>query len=868
MKIDHAASSPELLATAPPAAPPEHAIADTPSDGEHTERPTRSLKPAQVTLLRFGVPLLLTALLTLAALWPHASFGLDVGFPGDQVFLGNAHGDERLAEYTYRWTGKGGAPTTVTVPGWGAIRRAQVTIRAQALQEVAPRELRLLVAGQQVGTMQVTGAMAEATTEIVIPPGSTTSDLTLALDVPTSKVAGDNRDLGIKLDTIRLKPLERDAGAFWRGLWPHWFGALALVAALLLLIGGAGGRLATGGRYVTALVVSVALAVALPWSLALLPATLWATAAALAVRWRVRLLGWLAAGWAALDRPRVAFWVMVGGIALYIVVVLPHLLNVPWINHADYADNAVVARNLVQGRGFSVDYVAQFYRDWPTVRHPAETWPPLQPLMIAVAFAVFGASVGVAKLPNLLIMVGLLVLVFRVGRSLWSPRVGLLAALIVAFNPALFDGVVYPLNDTAFTLLSFGCLVLLGLLGESWVERPLGPPMPGGEGLLATPQDSEEAPTLLTPRPPQNWGAGGALPRWLLLGVLGGLLLLCKPSGALLLAGGGAWVLWRGWRGGYLRAVLIGGTIAAVVAVAVWLPWGIRNQLTFGIPFYSTESQDAWILSYRDWENIYKVYVGRMPLPHPRLLVGYGFDAVSDKIVQQFLKMKKDLGDGEILQLLILAPAVLGGIVVRGRQRAILAALGAGVALYTLFIATYWHYEQRYTLFLIPWGTLFGAAGLWWLHDRLAEARSRVAAGLAILVVLGMLLWPQWTALRDNWNADLRISNPLIVAWWVRDNTPAEAIVMTRNPWELSFHSERRSVMIPFDNIATIREIGQRYGVTYLQLDHLNERATRRPDLDPLYAGAEEWNGFRKVYDRRDSNGEGLLVYTFPQAGR
>ena len=74
--------------------------------------------------------------------------------------------------------------------------------------------------------------------------------------------------------------------------------------------------------------------------------------------------------------------------------------------------------------------------------------------------------------------------------------------------------------------------------------------------------------------------------------------------------------------------------------------------------------------------------------------------------------------------------------------------------------------------------------------------------------------------------------------------------------------------MLPFDDLATIKAIGDRYGVTHLQLDHLTERATRRPDLAPLYEGADEWNGFRKVFDRRDEAGEGLLVYTFPQAGR
>ena len=36
--------------------------------------------------------------------------------------------------------------------------------------------------------------------------------------------------------------------------------------------------------------------------------------------------------------------------------------GLPYVGHADYADNAVVARNLLAGRGWVVDYVTQFYR--------------------------------------------------------------------------------------------------------------------------------------------------------------------------------------------------------------------------------------------------------------------------------------------------------------------------------------------------------------------------------------------------------------------------------------------------------------------------------------------------------------------------
>lgn len=357
---------------------------------------------------------------------------------------------------------------------------------------------------------------------------------------------------------------------------------------------------------------------------------------------------------------------------------------------------------------------------------------------------------------------------------------------------------------------------------------------------------------------------------WLLLGLLGGLLLLSKPSGAVLLMGGGLWALWRGWRAGEVRAILRGGALAAGIALLVWLPWGIRNLLTFGVPFYTTESYDAWVLSYRPWENIYAAYAGRLPLPHPRLLVGYGFDTVATKIGQQFVGAWQDLRGGVIIPLTLLPLAILGTLTARGRQQGgLLLALGAAALPYTLFVLGYWHYESRYTLLLIPWGALLGAAGFWWLHDRLAAWRGNGAlAGLAALVLLALVLQPHWARLQDDWRADLRTPNSVVMAEWLGANTPPDAVIMSRNPWELSFHSDRRSVMIPYDTLATIRQIAAQYGVTYLQLDHLNDPAYRRPALGPLYAGPDEWNGFRKVYDRRGKDGEGLLVYTVPQGGR
>jgi len=867
--------SPALAAAAPPVAPPRQppSVEGAPARGIAGRAPL-PVAPQRAQLLRYGLPLLLAALLTLGALWPRAA-----------LLLTNVHGDEHLADYAYRWTNKNDQPTLVALPGWAGVTSARVTVRAQALPERGVVPVTLLVAGQPVGTLTVDGTLADHTTTIAIPADAASGgDLALALSAPTTRVAGDNRDLGVKLDALTITPLARDGAAFWRGLPLHLLGALALVALLALLIGGGTGRLTLMGRYGAALLVPLALALALPWTLAALPALLWAAGAAALLRWRVRALDTLAHGWAALDRPRSATAVALGGLLVYAAIMLPHILAAPWINHADYADNAVVARNLVRGNGFTVDYVAQFYRDWPTVRHPADTWPPLQPLMIALSFALFGVSVGVAKLPNLLIMLGLLWLVFRVGRWLWSPRVGLLAALFVAADPDLLQGVVYPLNDTAFTLLSFGCIVLLmrsAVGGRQSAEEAVsessvaGRRSAGEAGEAATqePPSTDHGPRTTDSRPTTH---DSRLPTFALLGLLGGLLILSKPSGTIILAGGGLWVVWRGWRGEALRPTLVGGALAAGLALLVWLPWGVRNMLTFGRPFYSTESFDAWILLYRPWENIYAAYAGRLPLPHPRLLVGYGFDTVTGKVWQQFADAWRSLREGVIVPLTLLPLALLGLLATRGRRQfALVLALGAAVLLYALFVLGYWHYEARYALFLIPWGALFGAAGFWWLHDRLAAWRGNGAlAGLAALGVLALVLtapWDetsQWNRLQSDWRADLRTPNSVVMAEWVASNTPPDAVIMSRNPWELSFHGDRRSVMIPYDTLPVIRQIAAQYDVGYLQLDHLTDPGYRRADLGPLYDGPDEWNGFRKVYDRRSKDGEGLLIYTFPTGGR
>src|SRR5439155_17792844 len=167
---------------------------------------------------------------------------------------------------------------------------------------------------------------------------------------------------------------------------------------------------------------------------------------------------------------------------------------------------------LVSGKGLTVDYIAQFYKDYgPGISHPADTWPLLQPLLITPFFALFGSTTWAAKLPNLFLVLVLAWAVYIAASRLWDSRVGLLAGLLTLAHPYFFNSVLYPINDLGFTLIFFLLAWLVWSQGSGVRGQGSGPQ----ETLAPNPQ----------PLSPGTAFAGR-------IGVLAGLLVWSKPSGA------------------------------------------------------------------------------------------------------------------------------------------------------------------------------------------------------------------------------------------------------------------------------------------------------------------------------------------------
>jgi 4-amino-4-deoxy-L-arabinose transferase-like glycosyltransferase len=560
-------------------------------------------------------------------------------------------------------------------------------------------------------------------------------------------------------------------------------------------------------------------------------------------------------------------------------------LALPYVGHADYSDNAVVARNLASGRGWVVDYVTQFFSVYNGLTRPQETWPLLQPVWIAPFFLLFGATDWAAKIPNVLFNIALLLLIYHIGTRIWDRRVGLLAAIFVLTNYLFFRLTIYVTSDLAFVVLSIGAIY--------WLYQAL---QHKGTG-------------------PQVHGANAVTRSLLISALLTGLMMLQKPSGAMIALGMGLWMLAQRrtqivasvqalfsrkpfWQ--LLQTALLPIVVWSTVALLVLSPYIVRNMLLFSKPVYSTESHDAWILGYRGdgiaWDDIYRVYApewGGPGVPDRSWILRWGFDYTAAKFMTQLRALRDYLlpvwrGLPDALQPFtsadesknIAAPlaawlALLGVIGALRFRRRLLNLLAWAYAPYMLFMLTYWRTnEERYWVILIPWLCLLAAWMLWAAYDRLASIGDRRWAPLGLLLVIvgsaGIIGFSRPDIARKVVTEPGLWQPDLIAYEWLEQNTPPGTVMMTRLPWQLNWHAQRPAVMIP--NTADrelLMEIARHYNAEYLVLENLQRvKGDAAANLGPLTRPGDApvgtvIDGFELVYASPTPDFR-VFIYRFP----
>jgi hypothetical protein len=363
---------------------------------------------------------------------------------------------------------------------------------------------------------------------------------------------------------------------------------------------------------------------------------------------------------------------------------------------------------------------------------------------------------------------------------------------------------------------------------------------------------------------------------------LTGLMMLQKPGSGVLIAGGmGLWLLAQTWRGRrrilHSQFSILNFMVWGLLALLILSPYLARNLLLFQKPFYSTESRDAWVLGYGDWEDIYKVYVAgdglsaRDDLPEPSWVLRWGFDRALRKVSDQAAAVRDYLAPPWVG-----LPPALGGVLAAREDKSLLSGMGAWLALlgalgalrtrrrlltlllaafvpYTLFLVTYWHAnEERYFVMLLPWLALLAADALWRGYDRLAAIGDGrwTPVGLALVAaVLVVVAQPAWPQIAEKVRVEPLKWAPDVDAYnWLRENSAPDDVIMTRGPWQLSWHSQRPALMVPNtgDRRVFLR-LARYYHVRYLGRDTLSNPSRQAINLiDSLIADPRL--GLQEVY--------------------
>jgi len=291
-----------------------------------------------------------------------------------------------------------------------------------------------------------------------------------------------------------------------------------------------------------------------------------------------------------------------------------------------------VARHLVEGRGLVTDAIWSFQTPPLTFPRPAfEVWLPLPAFLTAIPMLVLGTSFAAGQVASILIGGLVAVLAWRLAADVaieWAMPPG--RARVLALGTGLTTAAYLPLvlasvepdSTIVFAAIVLGACVLMGRLMRgvaadlSAHPRHTNPEAPeeyaadahtNEDPLAASPQPLAASPKPLaaSPRPlaasPEPRPAAPSPPDLLLLGVLLGLAALTRNE-AIWLALAWAIVAWglagRSARRGeaWLRLV----AIPALVAIAIFVPWAIRDWLTFGTPLPGQAISNALSLEGTD----------------------------------------------------------------------------------------------------------------------------------------------------------------------------------------------------------------------------------------------------------------------------
>lgn len=478
-----------------------------------------------------------------------------------------------------------------------------------------------------------------------------------------------------------------------------------------------------------------------------------------------------------------------------------------FIGHADAANAALVARNIAEGNGAVTDVVWLLHnggRSGPEIRHLEAYWSIYQAYYLAVFFKLFGACLQSMLLAASLIKVAVAGLGFY---WVWCFTGRELAAVTCGIVLLTIPEMVQIVNGKSDIILVFAILLVVSSL------------------------------VCALDRPSVRW--------WACCGAATGIAIGTKPSGLLVVG-----LVIAGWAiaprhretARHIWAwALAGLTCLAPLAIhnyraAGTLIWPDLLIMKSALTQMDSERDPGPFLWSKETREIWNETAYN---PEPRALTPQRGPARIETYVTNLEGFAKRFLAGRFVPIWVL-PFVFLAIVswadwsrrqIRRPEPAPEDAPGDtfGGTRYQLFVAVtvilsagaccvgaLVHTEVRYFIFLVPPFIIVSIVEAARLSPRL----------LVFILVFGLALaTTRYKALSAR-----ALDTRRVEAYAVIDAIlPPDAVVMTQNPWEFSFHVRRPSVIVPYNpRPKVIREIAGRFRARYLVIV---KKDLRHPDL-------------------------------------
>lgn len=500
-------------------------------------------------------------------------------------------------------------------------------------------------------------------------------------------------------------------------------------------------------------------------------------------------------------------------LAISLIVRLLAILPVREPGYMDAAYSYDIALNLTRGQGFVEPFLWNYLDDPSGLPHPSHLyWMPLPTIMAWVGLVVFGRSYLAAQVPFAIIAACLPLLGYWVAFQVTGQRRhAWLAGLLT-----LFSGFYLPFWGHTDNFAPFALVGSLSLIAAWQAGR-----------------------VRKTTAETVGWALAS--------GVLVGLGHLARADGPLLLiAIGLVWVQslvptlksqttkgTREWRleTGCLLWLVLG-------YVVVMLPWLARNWMVSGALLPTAGTQTIWLTTYDDLFSY-----GRELSPRTYLAWGWG-NILRSKLDALWVNSQTVLA---VFCMIFLVPLVPIGWW-RLRKHPLLGlAAWYGVLLFLTMTFVFTFPGPRGGLFhsggaLLPFIFTTAVVGLDVLIEWVVALRQgwnvRLAkqvfgiglVGLALLV--SGILYYQKVVEGTRWQEGDAIYHRLVE--WMEAEGQADAVVMVGDPPGYWYHGGGPSIVVPNEPIETVLEVADRYGASYLVLDHNRPRP-----LAPIYEGNE-----------------------------